>query len=189
MFTTWINTKVISLAALATLVLVGVANAYPSKGGSCAMCHKESGGQLTVAPDPVNIQLAANGLLTFKVTKLNDDDSVISVQGLDNPLLAATVMSNSSKYNTWTFRSNAKYGQSYVSNTISEKGSYLMKLAIGADATPGIYPITVMFADEDEGCTTLTFNLAVGPQGIPEPATLGLFFLGAATVLFRRKNR
>jgi hypothetical protein len=98
-------------------------------------------------------------------------------------------MSNSSKCNTWTFQSNSKYGQSYVSNTISEKGSYLMNLAIGAGATPGIYPITVMLADEDEGCTTLAFNLTVGPQGIPEPATLGLCCVGVAAIVLRRTRR
>lgn len=186
MFVTRINTTSAVLAGITAIAIAGAANAYPSKGGSCSTCHTKSGGELTVTPDPVSIQLATNGLLTFKVTKLKDDDSAISVQGLDNPLLQATI---GGKCNTWTLKSSSKYGRSYVSNTISEKGSYLMNLAIGAGATPGIYPITVMFADEEKGCTTLMFNLAIGTQGIPEPATLGLCLLGAAAILLRRTNR
>lgn len=186
MFTTWFNAKLAVLASFAAIALVGVARANPSKGGSCATCHTECGGQLTVTPDPISIQLASNGLLTFNVTKLHDDDSVISVQGLDNPLLQASI---DSKCDSWTFKSTSKYGQSYVSNTISKKGSYSLNLAIGAGALPGLYPITVMFADEDEGCTTFSFKLAVGTPGVPEPTSLGLALLGFAPLITRRSTR
>lgn len=187
MFITRFNAKLAVLVGVAAIAIAGVANAYPSNGGSCTTCHTKTGGQLTVTPDPISIQLAASGLLTFKVTQLKDDDSVISVQGLDNPLLQASIGSGSNK---WTLKSNLKYGQSFVSNTISEKGSYLMNLAIGAGATPGIYPITVMFADEEKGCTTIMLTLAIGnAQAIPEPAMFGMFVLGAATVSLRRPKR
>ncbi len=185
MFKARFNAILAIVAGVAAIAIAGMADAYPSNGGSCSTCHTKTGGKFTVTPDPVSIQLAANGLLTFKVTQLKDDDSVISVQGLDNPLLQASIGSGSNK---WTLKSSSKYGQSYVSNTISEKGSYLLNLAIGAGATAGIYPITVMFADE-EGCTTLMVNLAVGAVGVPEPASLGLCGLGAATVLIRRTKR
>lgn len=187
MFITRFNAKMAVLVGVTAIAIAGVADAYPTNGGSCSTCHTKAGGQLTVTPDPISIQLAASGLLTFKVTQLKDDDSVISVQGLENPLLQASIGSGSNK---WTLKSNSKYGQSFVSNTISEKGSYLMNLAIGAGATPGIYPITVMFADEEKGCTTLTLRLAIGVvQSIPEPSTIGLCFLGAAAILFRRAKR
>lgn len=185
MFTTRLQMKAAIMASVLAVMMTGIATADPSKGGSCATCHTKCGGQLTVNPDPANIQLASNGLLTFKVTSLHDDDSVISIQGLDNPLLQASI---GSKCNKWTYKSTTKYGASYVSNTIDEKGSYLLSLAIGAGATPGMYPITVMFADEEKGCTTFSFNLTVG-QGVPEPATFGLCFIGLAAAVLRRTKR
>lgn len=180
------RTLATTFAALIVLAIHGNASAYPTRGGSCSSCHTRAGGALTITPNPLNIQLAASGLLTFKVTSMNgSDEAAISVQGLENPLLAASIGRGSS---AWTHRVNSTYGQSYVSNTFSSAASFLLNLVIGAGATPGTYPITVMFANGNMGCTTTNFSLKVAPS-VPEPVCLGLMPSGLLAVALQRKRR
>jgi hypothetical protein len=149
------------IAAVAGLLVVAISDfaaAFPSRGGSCTECHVSPGGSLTATPNPLNVTLSSSGLMTFSVTSLgSSSNTAISVQGLSNPALNATLPPGGNT--TWTYRSNATYGNSYVSSIITSPGSYTLNLAIGALATPGTYPIVVMYAGDGEACTVTGFNL------------------------------
>lgn len=176
----------IALAIVLLVSTAGLSAAYPTRGGSCSLCHTRAGGTLTANPNPLNIQLAASGLLTFTITGMGGADAaVISVQGLENPLLGVSIGRGSG---TWTFRSNSSYGQSYVSNTISRTGTYLLNLAINAGAAVGSYPISVMFANGEMGCTTTRFSLVIR-AAVPETAGLLLLMPAVAAIPFRRGHR
>jgi hypothetical protein len=103
--------------------------------------------------------LGQSGLLTFSVTSLGGSSSaVISVQGLENQALNASIAPGG---DPWTHRSNATYGMSYVSNSISSPGPYRLNLAIGNLATPGTYPIVVMLAGNGERGAESSLNLHI----------------------------
>lgn len=145
--------KPLFATAVATLVIgtCTVTAAFPSRGGSCTDCHGNPGGSLTASPNPFDIQLGQTKLLTFTVTSLGGaDNSAISVQGLENPALNASIAPGG---NNWTYRTNATYGSSYVSDIITSTGPYTLNLAIGSLATPGTYPIVVMYAGDGERAT------------------------------------
>lgn len=186
MSTTLSRFSLVALTAIVFAASSGLSVAYPTRGGSCSLCHTRAGGALTATPNPLNIQLAASGLLTFTITGMGGADAAaISVQGLENPLLGASIGRGSG---TWTFRSNSSYGQSYVSNTISRTGTYLLNLAINAGASVGSYPITVMFANGEMGCTTTRFSLVIRST-VPEPTGLVLLISTVAAIPFRRRRR
>jgi hypothetical protein len=152
-------------AALLAMAISNVAGAYPSRGGSCTSCHGSPGGSLTATPDPLDIQVGQSGLLTFSVANLGgSSNTAISVQGLSNPALNASLPPGGNT--TWTYRSNATYGNSYVSSIITAIGSYTLNLPIGSLATPGTYPIVVMYAGDGEAATTTGFNLRVMLAGL-----------------------
>jgi hypothetical protein len=155
------RTMVAALASLLVMALAHVAAAFPSRGGSCTSCHSEPGGSLTASPNPLDIELGQSGLLTFSITNLGgSSDTAISVQGLENPALKASIAPGG---DPWTHRTNATYGMSYVSNSISSTGPYTLNLAIGSPATPGAYPIIVMYAGDGERGTESSFTLRITP--------------------------
>lgn len=142
-----------------------LAVAFPGRGSGCASCHNSAGGMaMTTSPNPIDIKKGDNGLLTFQVTSMgNASNANISVQGLQNPALAATIGSGG---NQWTLRTGSS-GTSYVSNSINSTGPYTLDLAIGAAATTGTYPITVDFSGDGLLGTTSSFNLMISPAGVP----------------------
>lgn len=152
------------VASLFTLATSHVAVAFPSRGGSCTDCHSEPGGSLTSSPNPLNVKTGSNGLMTFTVTSLGgSSDTSISVQGLENPDLAASIGAGG---NAWTHRVNATYGMSYTSNTISSTGPYTLDLVIGSSAISGSYPIVVQYAGDGQRGSETGFDLVISPPGV-----------------------
>ena len=158
MNTTLCETKIAVTACLLAVAMFNVAAAHRNEGGDCTMCHTKSGGALTASPNPLDIQKGKSGLLTFSISNLGgSNQTAISVQGLENPALNASIAPGGSP---WTYITGDS-GMSYVSNTITATGPYTFNLAIGSLATPGTYPIAVMYAGNGERATTTGFNLRV----------------------------
>ncbi len=165
-----LNSKKARIAVMASLLAIAlyhVAGAYPTRGGSCTNCHSSSGsGSLAASPNPLDVQLGNSGLLTFSISSLgNSSVAAISVQGLENPALNASIGSGG---DNWTHRTNATYGMSYVSDSLVDTGTYALDLAIGNSATPGMYPITVMFCGDGPVGVAYSpgFNLQVTMAGL-----------------------
>jgi len=155
--------RIAAMACLLAMAMLNVAAAHRNEGGSCTDCHSPPGGSVTASPDPLGIQLGKSGLLTFSITSLGgSSQTAISVQGLENPALNASIAPGG---NTWTYI-NGDSGMSYVSNTITATGPYALNLAIGSLATPGTYPIVVMYAGSGERVTTTGFDLQVMMAGL-----------------------
>ena len=158
MNTTLWKTKIAVMACLLAMAMFNVAAAHRNEGGDCASCHDNPGGSLTASPNPFGIKKGSTGLLTFSISSLGgSSQTAISVQGLENPLLNASIAPGG---NTWT-HINGDSGQSYVSNTITSTGPYTLNLAIGSLATLGTYPIVVEYAGSGARSTTTGFNLQV----------------------------
>ena len=156
------ETKIAVMACLLAAAMFNVAVAHRNEGGACTSCHNKAGGSLTASPNPLDIQKGNSGLLTFLISSLGgSNQTAISVQGLENPALNATIAPGGS---TWTYI-NGDSGMSYVSNTITATGQYTLNLAIGSLATLGTYPIVVMYAGNGERVTTTGFNLNVAIAG------------------------
>jgi len=157
------ETKIAVMASMLAMAMFNVAAAHRSEGGSCTDCHSPPGGSLTASPNPLGIQLGKSGLLTFSITSLGgSSQTAISVQGLENPAVDASIAPGG---NTWTYI-NGDSGMSYVSNIITATGPYSLNLAIGSLATPGTYPIVVMYAGSGERETTTGFDLQVMMPGL-----------------------
>jgi hypothetical protein len=149
---------VVVVAGLLVVSVSDVVSAKPSRGGSCTSCHTNAGGALTISPDPFEIGLNDAGLLTFNVTDLGgSEDTAISVQGLENALLDASIGAGGGN---WTFESGS-FGMSYVSDFITALGSYTLDLGIGGLAQPGNYPIVVMYVGDGARATETGFELVV----------------------------
>jgi hypothetical protein len=119
---------------------------------------------LAISPNPIDIKKGDHGLLTFQVTSMgNASNANISVQGLQNPLLSASIGSSGGQ---WTLRTGSS-GTSYLSNSITSAGPYTLDLAIGAAATAGTYPIVVEFAGDGPLGISTDFNLIISSAGIP----------------------
>jgi hypothetical protein len=151
---------------LGWLVMANTANAFPSRGGgNCNSCHAASSPplSLTISPNPIDIKIDQDGLVTYQVTSLgNSSSAVISVQGLENALLNATVGTDGGH---WTHATGSG-GMSWLSDAISGVGPYTMDLEIGASATPGTYPITVRFAGDGPYGSNSSFNLKISAAGV-----------------------
>ena len=159
--------RIAAMAGLLAMALVHVAEAYPSRGGSCTACHGSSGsGSLTTSPNPLGVQLGNDGTVAFSVTSMGSSSvAAIAVFGLEDPALDASIAAGGGN---WTHRVNSTYGQSYVSDDIFGTGPYTMNLAIGNAATPGNYPITVMFAGDGPvgKAYSPAFNLEIQAAGV-----------------------
>ena len=81
------------LAAGLLVAMGGVAQAWPTpfNNSDCVSCHSTPGGSLTISPDPFEVAIDDNGLLTFTVTSLPAAHGAISLTGLDAAGLDATV--------------------------------------------------------------------------------------------------
>jgi len=158
--------RIMKLAATSLLlaflfVVADRAAAFPSRGGSCTACHTEAGGSLSATPNPLAIDTGSEGLLTFDITDLGGSQNTsISVQGLDNLALEATVGATG---DNWTFVNGAN-GKSYVSDNITSLGPYTLGVSIGASAVSNDYPIVVMYAGDGFRGTEIGFTLRVRSQ-------------------------
>lgn len=161
----------ITLAVGLLVFACGDASAFPSFGGNCTSCHTNAGGDLTTSPDPLQVQIGDDGLLTFDITDLGgSDDTAISLSGLEDVLLDATIGAGG---DNWTWQSGSS-GSSYVSDFITSTGTYTLDLQIGSNAVLGDYGIGVDFVGHGARGSTFDFTVRV----IPEPATLALAMLG-----------
>lgn len=184
MYTTISKSMVALLACLVAVAFAGVASAFPNKGGGCnaAGCHTAPGGTMTESPNPLNVQLSADGLLTFNVTSLGGGDpSAITVQFGDVNVFN-NVSSGAGSSITWTKRTSG--GNGLTSNTFSATGSYVLDLAVGAGAPTGSFPLTLWLSGA--GPITSQYQATLNITNIPEPAALGLFLFGAVVAAFRR---
>ena len=158
-------------AAIATgiiwLLIANTATAFPGRGGgNCSSCHTASSPplSLTISPNPIDIKVNQDGLLTYQVTSLGQSSTaVISVQGLENALLNANVGTDGGH---WTHATGTG-GTSWLSDPISDIGPYTMDLTIGASAKTGTYPITVKFAGDGPFGSSTSFNLKISGAGVP----------------------
>lgn len=161
------RTIVAAAAGLMTMPISNVAVAFPSYGASCTSCHSSAGaGSLTISPNPIDIKKSSHGLLTFQVNSMGTSSSTaISVQGLENALLNATVNPPPAGGH-WTHTTGSR-GTSWISDIISSTGPYTLDLGIGALATTGTYPIVVMYAGDGPVGISTNFSLKISPAGVP----------------------
>lgn len=187
MYTTFSKSKVALLACLVAIAFAGVASAFPSRGGGCnaAGCHGPGGGSMTATPNPLDVQLSANGQLTFNVTSVPADaNTAITVQFSD-----VNVFNNISSAGgnlTWTKRTSG--GNGLTSSVFTTTGTYTLLLAAGAGAPVGPTGLTLWIASGgpvESHYTGYTLNIT---NAIPEPTTLGLCLLGTVATVFRRRR-
>lgn len=148
-------------------LLPEVANAHASYGGgNCNSCHTASSPAMSVtpSPNPISIQKTKTGLLTLQVGNLGQSSlAVLSVQGLENASLNATVAAGGGH---WTYTTGSK-GSSWLSDSFSNTGPYTMNISIGSAAVLNTYPITVRLAGDGPNGTSSSFNLTVTAAGVP----------------------
>ena len=145
---------------------------------------------------PANLVLAPSdsGSVTFDVTSLGTSGtgtnprSAISLQGLENALLNATIAAGGN----WTLRSES-HGTSYNSDILTALGSYVLNFTIGANAANGNYPIGVSLAASGDGGSALRTGFNTTPgftiTVVPEPATLTMLLIGTTVVIFQRMRK
>jgi hypothetical protein len=191
--------KIGVMASLFTIGMVGIASAFPTYGGTCISCHNSTGkipSEMNWAPANLVLAPSDSGSVTFNVTSLGtsgtgtDPESAISLQGLENALLNATIAAGGN----WTLRSES-HGTSYNSDKLTAPGlgSYVLNFNIGANAVNGNYPIGVSLAASGGGGSALRtgFNTTPGFSitVVPEPATLTMLMIGTTVVIFQRKRK
>ena len=200
MSTTRFKMKIGVMASLFTIGMVGIASAFPTYGGTCISCHNSTGktpSEMNWAPANLVLAPSDSGSVTFNVTSLGtsgtgaDPQSAISLQGLENALLNATIAAGGN----WTLRSES-HGTSYNSDILTAPGlgSYVLNFTIGANAANGNYPIGVSLAASGGGGSALRTGFNTTPgftiTVVPEPATAALLCCGlAATALYARRRR
>lgn len=177
------NTLLRTILTVAVLLTTsGVAFAFPTFGGDCTSCHSQPGGDMNTTPDPFEIGVDDNGLLTFNVTDLGgSDDLAIALVGLTDPLLDASIGGGG---DNWTLQN----GGVYTSDIFTSIGTYTLDLVIGAAATLGDYGIVAQLVGQGARATTSGFNVGV----IPEPASallLGIGLSALGMIRIRRKRR
>jgi hypothetical protein len=202
MTTTRFKLKIGVMASLFTIGMVGIASARPTYGGTCISCHNSTGktpSEMNWAPANLVLAPSDSGSVTFNVTSLGTSGgegttnprSAISLQGLENALLNATIAAGGN----WTLFSES-HGTSYNSDSLTAPGlgSYVLNFTIGANAANGNYPIGVSLAASGGGGsafrtgfnTTPGFTITV----VPEPTAAALLCCGlAATALYARRRR
>jgi hypothetical protein len=157
----------VAAAGLMTILTSNFAIAFPSRGGgNCNSCHTASSpaSLVTPSPNPISIKKTQNGLLTLQVANMGTSSTaLLSVQGLENALLNATVGAGGGH---WVYTTGTS-GSSWLSDAISATGPYTMNLVIGGSATTGTYPITVRFAGDGPNGSNTSFNLTITPAGVP----------------------
>lgn len=185
MYTTLCKSKVALLGCLVAVVFTGVASAFNTRGGNCSGCHTSPGGTMLATPNPLDVQLSADGLLSFNVTDVaGAGSSAIAVQFGDATLFNNVSAAAGGNIN-WTKRTSS--GNGLTSDYFSNTGVYTLNLGVGAGAPTGSFPLTLWLSGTDGVTTQYPFTLNVN-RVIPEPATLGMLLLGTVAYAFRRSR-
>ena len=153
------------VACLLVFAMCHVAAAFPFYGGDCTSCHSTPAGSMTISPDPINIAVNSNGVVTFDVTALPGANSNIALLGLTDPNLDASI----TPPDNWTLQS----GGIYTTDLFSATGQYLLDLGVGPAGVKGVYGITALLVGK--GGTASSYDFTVN---VPEPASLALVFSG-----------
>jgi hypothetical protein len=150
------------------------------------MCHTDSGGgDVTITPSPLSLLAGQNGTVTFDVANLPGDGAALSLTGLDAAGLMATPDAD------WQARDDdTRYTLSFAA-----AGPQTFDVAVGANATPGDYPISVFLGGGGSTPTGLWSTMSeftISVSAIPEPSTVilaSILFGVAATGVVRRRHR
>lgn len=194
MSTTRFKVKIGVMASLFTIGMVGIASARSTYGGTCISCHSNTGktpSEMNWATANLVLSPGDSSSVTFNITSLGTSGtgtnprSAISLQGLENGLLNATIAAGGN----WTLLSES-HGTSYNSDILTALGSYLLNFNIGTNAVNGNYPIGVSLAASGGGGSALRTGFNTTPGFtitiVPEPATATMLLIGATVVIFRR---
>ncbi len=156
------KTRLLNVAAplLSCLLVVAtcqVAAAFTFFGEDCLACHSLPAGSMAIIPDPIEIEIGDNGLITFEINALPGAMSAISVSGLDNMDLDAMIGAGGDQW-IWTVGSS---GSSYISDIITTPGPYTLDLGIGAAAVEGLYLIEASLVGNSLTGSSYDSNLIV----------------------------
>ncbi len=157
------------VTTVACLLVLGTGSAYARQAQTkaCTDCHNDGLGSLTPFPDPLNVLIGGDGLLSFNVTSLPDPigNNMITLTDLSQAGLDATIGAGGDNWalNTFT-KSDEGIGT----------GVYDLDLDIGLSAVLGSYDLTWYLSGSGRTGTFGTFTVNV----IPEPSTFALAGLG-----------
>jgi hypothetical protein len=151
------------MTTAACLLVLGMSNfaeAFPSRGGDCTVCHSDPGGAMSISPDPIEIIVEDNGLLSFDVTDLGGSANVaIALSGLTDAFLDASIGGGG---DSWTLQSD----DVYTSDIFSSISTYTLDLVIGAGATLGDYLKGALLVGKGRRASSFDYTVSV----IPEPS-------------------
>lgn len=149
------------LAGVVSLALANVGYAFPSQSNTnCSDCHGTEDGAVDVSPDPLSLLRGEDGEVTFDVTDLPDTPAYLSVTGLNDADLAATVGGD------WT----AGGGDNYIL-PVDATGAFALPISTSGASVLGDYEIGVFLAGTGLWSTSTSF---VVQTLIPEPASIAL---------------
>lgn len=151
------------IIALLLVCVAGMAEAKPSFGSNCLLCHSTTGGNMNIFPDPVEIVVGSSETITFDITSIPNGKAAVAVSDLD-ALFAGNYIVGAG----WT-----AYSGYYASDFIEATGPVTMELWIGAAVTPGDYGLGAILAggSADWG---MSKNFTVRVVAVPEPPTLDI---------------
>lgn len=121
----------------------GSALAFPGSAINCSSCHVRTDGEFHVLPQVVDILQGDTREILFNVTYIPAfKDTALALAGIDVSGLRATVDSS------W----NVQQGGAWLTSPLFDMpGAIPLSLTIGADATPGSYPVRVTMAGTTTG--------------------------------------
>jgi hypothetical protein len=151
------------MTTAACLLVLGMSNfaeAFPSRGGDCTVCHSDPGGAMSISPDPIEIIVDDNGLLSFDVTDLGGSENVaIALAGLTDAFLDASIGGGG---DSWELRD----GDVYTSDIFSSISTYTLDLVIGAGATLGDYLKGALLVGKGGRASSFDYTVSL----VPEPS-------------------
>ena len=170
------------LACLLVVAVSNVADAYPSFGGNCTGCHATGDGNMNITPDPIDIAIDSNGVITFAITSLPSDRNVIALAGadLDDLDLDATINTP----DNWTLTNG-----NYISDTITSIQDYVLDLGIGAGAVENLYGIGAWLVGGNGTNTPTGASYDFNVNVVPEPVSLALLSGGLLCLVGWRRRR
>jgi hypothetical protein len=156
---------IVSLVAILLMVAVNdPVQAKSNFGGNCTSCHDSGTGDMTINPDPIDIAIDGNGVVTFGVIALPSPgkENRIALEGLQDLGLDASILAGG---DNWTLTSGSD-GTSYISDAITTTDPYTLDLGIGPIAVESPYDIVAYFVGK--GGNGLPYEFIVNV--LPEPS-------------------